>query len=508
MSTSSRIISLLQSTSPRSPASALPGCVIVLILAWANCIQGCATSKPHVPDPVRLSVESSKKPDSPAIMPVSHQVQEEVIAQPETLPPVMDRREAVPAAEQPQQLESLEDLEAAAIDNNPTLRRMRQEADAERAKVGYTGALPDPNLSSMFYGEPMNYVPDKQLAELQFSQMIPWLGRLRADAQRAHLEALAAENMYYAERLRVIGDLRTAWFKYYILNKQVDTTEADKSQLQSLITTANARTAAGDAQPGDVLMATLELSSLQEQLLGYRQQIVATQAEINRLASRDPREPITPPEKLVVELPSWNYELLSQIAMEAQPELRAARFRTAATRWGIEVAQLQRRPDLTFGAGWMVMKADPADTMPGAGDDSWTLGVMSSIPIWHHKYDAMYSEAASRHSAAHASEDEVAQRVNAMLQDLWEQARAGQQTVELYEKTILPQARQTFQADQQSLVNNAVTFDRVIRDYRTLLNLELGYHRALGQLAATLARIRQTVGVDLLASPEPSPLPR
>ena len=42
-----------------------------------------------------------------------------------------------------------------------------------------------------------------------------------------------------------------------------------------------------------------------------------------------------------------------------------------------------------------------------------------------------------------------------------------------------------------------------MRDYRTLLNLELGYHRALGNLATTLARIRQTVGVDLLETPQP-----
>src|ERR687897_399159 len=99
----------------------------------------------------------------------------------------------------------------------------------------------------------------------------------------------------------------------------------------------------------------------------------------------------------------------------------------------------------------------------------------------------------------------MALRIDALLQDLWQQALANQQTVELYETSILPQARQTFAADQKSLINNTVTFDRVIRDYRTLLNLELGYHRALGQLATTLARIRQTVGVDLLATPEPTP---
>lgn len=380
---------------------------------------------------------------------------------------------------------------------------MQEEAVAERAQAGYVGKLPDPTIGTMFFGNAMNFVPDSQLAEVQVMQMIPWLGRLQAEVQQSQLEALAAQNDYLAERVRIIGELRVTWFKLYVLSKQIAITEAEKGQLQSLMNTANARIATGDAQPGDVLMATLELSALQEQIIGYRQQVAAAMAELNRLSGRDSRIPIQPPQSILVELPQWNHDLLWQIALEAQPELVAARMRTAAARWGIEVARLKRRPDLTFGAGWMVMGADSADTMPGAGDDAWTLGITASVPLWHRKNDAMVSEASRQHAAAHASEEEVALRYDALLRERWEQARADQQTVELYETTILPQARQTFEADQKSLVNNAVTFDRVVRDYRTLLSMELGYHRALGQRATTLARIRQAVGVDLLASPEP-----
>jgi cobalt-zinc-cadmium efflux system outer membrane protein len=396
--------------------------------------------------------------------------------------------------------ETLEDLEALATINNPTLRRLSQEAAAEWAKTGYVAKLPDPSVGTMVYTPPMNFDPDRQLAELQVTQMIPWLSRLSAEARRAHLEAMAADNMYQAERLRVVGDLRATWFKLYVLGKQISTTQADQAQLESLIKTANARIATGDAQPGDVLMATLELSSLQEQLISYRQQVAAASAELNRLAGRDASLPVAMPAALNQELPEWDHELLRHIALESQPELNAARLRTAATRWGIEVARLKRRPDLTFGAGWIVMDA-PGATMPGAGTDSFTLGVTATVPIWHRKYDAMTAEASREHAAAHASEDEVALRLDAQLRDLWEQAKASQKTIELYEKSILPQARQTFEADQKSLINNTVTFDRVIRDYRTLLSLELGYHRALGELATTLARIRQTIGIDLLAEP-------
>jgi outer membrane protein, heavy metal efflux system len=403
--------------------------------------------------------------------------------------------------------ESLTDLELWAGANNPVLRRMQNEAAARWAQTGYVSKLPDPTVSSMFFLPPMNFEPDRQIAEVQVMQMIPWLSRLSAEQQRAHLEALAAENQLHAERLRVVLEIRLAWYRLYMLGKQIEITQRDRAQLESLVKTANARVATGDAQPGDVLMATLELSNLEEQLLTYRQQVASTQAEVNRLVGRESRFPVAIPNRIEAELPQWSHELLREIASDFQPELNAVRLRAAATRWGIEIARLRRRPDVTVSGGWVAMDA-PGSTMPDAGRDSWTLGVSATIPIWHRKYDAMVAEASREHFAAHATEDEVALRLDATLRDLWEQARTAQATVKLYEDSILPQARQTFEANLQSLVNNTVTFDRVIRDYRTLLTLELGYHRALADLAATIARIRQTVGIDLLIEPALTDLPQ
>lgn len=402
--------------------------------------------------------------------------------------------------------ETLAELEQVAIQSNPTLRRMQHEAEAAWDKSRYADKLPDPTVGSTFFVPPMNFEPDRQVAELQLMQMLPWLARLKAEARKACLEALAAENAYHAERLRIVGEVRVNWFKLYVLGKQIETTIADQAQLESLIKTANARVATGDAQAGDVLMATLELSSLQEQLLSYRQQVAATTAELNRLVGRDATLSIALPTTLETELPEWDHGLLRQVALESQPELNAARLRTASARWGIEVARLKRRPDLTFGAGWVIMDA-PGATGPNAGRDSLMFSVSTTLPVWRSKYDAMFCEAARQHLAANASEDEIVVRLDALLRDLWEQALASHKTVELYETSILPLARQTFEADQKSLVNNTVTFDRVIRDYRTLLNLELGYHRALGQQATAVARIRQTVGVDLGTVPAVAPEP-
>jgi len=60
-----------------------------------------------------------------------------------------------------------------------------------------------------------------------------------------------------------------------------------------------------------------------------------------------------------------------------------------------------------------------------------------------------------------------------------------------------PAARDTADADQGSYANGNVEFDRVIRDFRSVGTLELGYHRAIGQLATVVARIRKATGIEL-----------
>ena len=490
---------------PLSSSIRIDGICAVAFCAFLGIAPGCTGSRelvrrPEVTRTEAAAVSHGVEDHSPVVVLAAHQ--ETTVRVESSGVSTVDIIPAAPAAPSSELSESLADLEAQALGNNPTLRRMRQEAAAEWARASYVAKLPDPSVGAMVFTPPMNFEPDRQRAEMQAMQMIPWLGRLRAEQQQACVEAMAAESMYRAERLKVLGDLRANWFKLYVLSKQVETTEAEKVQLESLVKTANARVATGDAQPGDVLMGTLELSSLQEQLLTYRREFFAAGAEINRLVGRNVAVPIIPPVMLESETPDWNYDYLRQVAHESQPELNAARLRAAASRWGIEVARLKRRPDVTLGAGWIVMDA-PGVVMPNAGRDSFTIGVTTTVPLWKRKYDAITNEASHKHSAAHATEEETALQIDSMLYDLWQKAEAGRQTLELYERSILPQARQTFEANQQSLINNTVTFDRVVRDYRTLLTLQLGYHKALGEYATTLARIRQTVGIDLTAAPPP-----
>ena len=96
------------------------------------------------------------------------------------------------------------------------------------------------------------------------------------------------------------------------------------------------------------------------------------------------------------------------------------------------------------------------------------------------------------------------QKYDALLLDLIEQARAAHETVRLYESTIIPDAKRTLSADQESYANGEVEFDRIVQDFRNLLTLELGLHRSLGRLATAVARIQQAVATELISTSTPT----
>jgi len=394
--------------------------------------------------------------------------------------------------------DSVEFLLQAAINQNPRLIRLYQEYQAASARSQYVNKLPDPKLGANVFGNPLETASGSQRANINLSQTIPWIGRLNADQQRASFEAMAVRAEFLAEQLRVIAGVRAGWYRLYVIDKQIEIVEANQTLLKSLIDVANARIATGKASQGDVLLGTLELSQLEERLLVFRTQRRAVEAEINRLIGRPADTPIQAPDKLNVGLPELSAAAIHQIALSNQPEIEAARLRTQATRWGIEVARLMRRPEMTYSASYFLTDDNrPPSSAVDVGEDPWAVGVQVSLPLWSQKYDAMENEAGWKHQAAHSSADELSDRYDTLILDLVTEARRAAETARLYQATILPQARHTLSADQKSYTNGTVEFDRVIQDYRNLLTLELGYHKALADLAIANTRIQQAAGQDL-----------
>ena len=413
-------------------------------------------------------------------------------------------------------VEAVDDLESAvrtALAVHPELARLRAVARESWSRVPQVTSLPDPTALGTVYGEPMRMAEGEARGRFMISQAIPSLKRLDAQGQQATFEALMNQQAALAAEQRITADIREAWYRLYLLGELLRINDSNERLIESLLTTATAQVEVGRATSGDVILATLEQSRIEEERLRLRQQVASRTAVLNRLLNRPADTTVTLPDSLdqpessdTVD-PSTSHrqiaadlslDRLRAIAGQNQPEIALAELRTQATAWGIRVAKLQRIPDLMLSYEHMLMRMNPG----ASGSDPWQLGAGITLPIWNAKYDAIRRQAAERHLAAHAGTEEVIRANEALLLDLIEQATAAERTATLYRETILPQIRQVLDADQRAYGQSAVEFERVIANARNLLVAESAYHRAVVDRAIALARLEQAIGTRL---PQPVP---
>ena len=460
-------------------------------------LAGCASSKSSVPSYSSSSVNADQFTEGVKTLPAS-EIKQVNWQEPAAIDSVQSTLPSIPPEALDQSAASVDQLVYLALAQNPRLQALSQELTASQFRVAHIDKLPDPTIGANIFAAPIETAAGSQRANLTLMQRIPWLERLDAQAQQAIIESLAIEQVYEAERLKITADIRSLSYRLFVLEKQIEVNLANDELLQSLIQIANARITAGQASQGDVLLGTLEISRLKEQRLTLNQQVESARSDLNRLIGRPAEHSVATISNLDVVLPDWSHDQLRQIATEQQPDIVAAVLRTEASRWGVEVARLQRRPDFSLSASWYAMDDNrPPSNVVTVGQDAWAVGVQMSIPIWHEKYDAIEQEANAKHFATHATVEDTINRYDALLRDLWEQAKSASETANLYQNTILPLAEQTLKADQQAYSTGTVEFDRVVSDLRNILTLQLEYHRAKGRLATALARIQQAAGADL-----------
>ncbi|MBT7918739.1 MAG: TolC family protein [Planctomycetaceae bacterium] len=392
-------------------------------------------------------------------------------------------------------LQTRSELEQWSLKYNSEIQRLGLAFEAATAKTRYVDSLPDPKIGVNFFGRPIETATGSQRGNISLSQMIPWVETLDAKQQLATLQALAAKADYRSARLHVLEQVRVGWFRMYLIEQQFEVTKNNQQTLQSLIDVANSLIAAERGSSRDVLLGTLELTKLEERLTRLQQQRTSQIATLNQLLNRPIDSKIVSPEKIVESLPAQSQEALVKIALQSQPDIQAARLRNQAKKWGVTVAQLRRRPDVTVMASYFITDDNRAPNPSlKVGEDPWFFGLQVSIPIWDKKYNALEEEAKYAYDASTLSIETLTDRTSTVIVQLLAEIGRADETAILYTDTIIPQAQQTLETDQSAYANGEVGFDRLIRDFRSLLMLQLGYHQAIADRAIAVAELQRVIG--------------
>jgi len=407
---------------------------------------------------------------------------------------------------------TLREFIVRALEVNPEIQAAREVARARAERIPQVTALPDPILRSKTLPEPVRTAEGDNFFILGVSQKLPAPEKLDRRGRIALEETRMALERLRQTRIRVIADVKRAYFQLYILGKSIEITEANQNLMHGLIDVARAQVTAGRRRQDDVLRAQTELSNLEAERIALRQRRVTVVAKLNELLSRPSTMSIDTPEDFEVRQVDLTVEALFSKAIKANPELKGLEWRMERDRRAIELAKLAHWPDFTIGFEWMPMDPRGAFKAPinpatgrrpvtpqlsEDGSDNWAIIFGFNLPIWFDKIKAGEEESRRNLSASKLQFAAARNRVRFQIEDALERVRSQQQLADLFQNTIIPQAEQTYYVSQASYTAGASDFLYVMDNWRKWLVFTIQYYRSLGELERSVADLEQALGVSL-----------
>lgn len=227
---------------------------------------------------------------------------------------------------------------------NPGMKAARQRWEAAKAVVPQVQTLPDPKLQFGYQRMPM-VPPVVEGLMYGVGQDIPFPGKLRLRGEVAQRDADRLEQEFHAVRLRLIAELKEAYFSLHYVHKSIDIVGRNKALLMQFEQTAKARYTVGQAAQQDVFRAQVESSRVLDRLAVLDQQKESLHAAINRLMNRPPADPLGTPDDIQTSILTVPLQELSRRAEHFSPALLATTKSIDRSERSVALARRQYYPD-------------------------------------------------------------------------------------------------------------------------------------------------------------------
>ncbi|MEE8154082.1 MAG: TolC family protein [Phycisphaerales bacterium] len=390
-----------------------------------------------------------------------------------------------------------------ALERNPGIKSAEQKIRRLANRIPQVTSLDDPMFQLAPFGEMAETAAGQVGAMTALSQRLPLPSKLRTRGRIVAQDVAEAVAALERVRLRVIADTRLTWWRYYYTTRAIQVTQNSHDLLSQFQDVAEAKYRAGTATQQDVLRASVELSSLDNELIALRQRLISAGAMLNRLIDRRFDAPL--PEPTIRTLDEIALELATLLteAARSNPGIRQIHERIEGYKQRLDLARLNRWPDLTVSFNYNLVESEGLSRIAN-GDDQWWFGFGFNLPIWTERLDAAEREALRGRLENIAALGDERNRVDFRVQDAFAKVQSQQQQVVLFRDVIVPQAQQTVDASLSSYRSGKVDFLTLIDNWRKLLVFQLMYHQNLAQFEQSFAELQRAVGHDLNRTTPPS----
>lgn len=362
---------------------------------------------------------------------------------------------------------------------NDDLRAHDHLAEAHKYHADATDFLPDPTIQLGLYAQAVETRVGPQRFSLSASQSLPYFGE--REANRALAESEADEHHYAREHdwIKIRRDLTQIWYQRAFLHKKRLITKENLNLVEQLEETARSRFRTNQSSYAFVVQAQTRLVDLSEQVEAINDDILATEARIRAMAGL-PHDAELVPIKAIQAAPRESFETHpAELQLAAQATI--LRKREA-------VESFDLKPRFKFGLTY-INTGKAIGPTPDNGKDPIIANVGVKIPLFKGKARSQMAKTRAQARAKDAQLNQLRRRLNGAREAQLALLRKVGRRVQLYEETLIPQARDALQASLQALRTDDVDFLSVIDAQAQLLKHQLVLERAKADVHIHIAEL-------------------
>jgi outer membrane protein TolC len=357
-------------------------------------------------------------------------------------------------------------------------------------------SLPDPRFSPGYTsngrpwpGAGLGVEPTSNIGFMA-SQEFPFPGKRKLAGEMAEKEADADFQNWRRVQWNVISRLKQAWYRRAYAFKAVEVINHHLDLFDRLRRITEARYSVGRAAQQDVLNTQTQISIFQTRRIQLERDKSARESEIVSLLGRRPGEPLPSPEPMEPRELTVALDALYSSARESSPMLRREEKMIQRAELAVNMARKEYYPDYTLSAGYANMGGMP---------DMFQFQVDFKVPLWFfRKQRAGVAEEANNLVGARKGYEAALRDLEFRLKDDYLMAQTAAQLVNIYGKTVIPQASLTLESSLASYETGAVDFLSVLTNSVTVVEYEMNYWEELLNYYLALSRLEEMTGKELI----------
>ena len=382
-----------------------------------------------------------------------------------------------------------------ATAGNPRVHEAEARVEAARRRVPQAAALPDPEVELGLKDVP---VRDLSLSRDNFTmemltgrQRLPGRGKRSAQLTAAQADVEGAAAMRSHEAVDIAADTADAFFQLAATDRGLAILEESRRRLEDAAASATELYKVGKAGQSDVLQASLEKTSLDEQLSSLRAERRAQAARFNALQGLSAGAPVPPIGPVSPGLEAPTVADLVHRATEHSPAVAEAEAGVRRAEQELALARLESRPDWTL-MGYYGRRERFEDF----------VGLSAAINLpWAHRrrLEEGRAEKEADLAAARAGVETVRNQLQGEIEAAYAELEKNLEQSQLYARSILPQAEINYRAAREAYVVGRIDFLTLVRAATSLDRYRQEAAMRASGIGRALAMLQKASGLPLIA---------